>query len=156
MANARTRFDTIAEYLARQHEGKRDVVNGRPAVLVKQRPAVVYVNEQVAFRLHGRVLLQALTLKGSKPWHPFDQEPIPVEWALVPTDHFLRWDRLAIEALRCTRDGRRIADLNPAVDPPRREPPPAPQTTPKGLSERFAELMKAGKLKVFSFGLAPR
>lgn len=143
MANARTRFDVIREYMVRQHEAKAEFLYGRPSASVNRRAFVVFIVDHMAFRLHGRALLQALTLKGAKPWDPLGRYPDRVEWAILPPEHFLRWDRLAIEAYRYARDGRSPGDVTatPMSAGPRITPP-APVTAPVGVVARFAAFLK--------------
>lgn len=108
MANARTRFDTICEYLARNHD---NVVVGRvygfPCALQHGYPFVAMVNEDMmGFRLHGRVRLQALALMGAKFWDPLNRtDEHGMDWVKVPGEHMIRWDRLGLEALRCSKEG---------------------------------------------------
>lgn len=108
MANARTRFDTICEYLARNHDS---VVIGRvyghPCAMQHGYAFVAMVNEDMmGFRLHGRVRLQALALMGAKFWDPLNRtDEHGMDWVKVPSEHMVRWDRLGLEALRCSKEG---------------------------------------------------
>jgi hypothetical protein len=108
MANARSRFDTICEYLVRNHDS---VVLGRvygyPSALQQGYAFIAMVNEDtMAFKLHGRVRLQALALIGAKFWDPLNRtDEHGMDWVKVPAEHLVRWDRLAIEAHRCCSEG---------------------------------------------------
>jgi hypothetical protein len=140
VANARTRFDVIREYMVRQHEAKADFLYGRPCASANNRAFIVFIVDHMAFRLHGRALLQALTLKGAKAWDPLGRYPDRVEWAIVPPEHFLRWDRLAIEAYRVAKEGRTPADV--AFSATTYGPPPAPVTAPPSIVARFTAFLK--------------
>ncbi len=143
MANARTRFDVIREYMVRQHEAKSEFLYGRPCASTNHRAFIVFIVDHMAFRLHGRALLQALTLKGARAWDPLGRYPDRVEWAVVPPEHFLRWDRLAIDAYRYARDGRTIAGVAySSMTSGPRPTPPAPVTAPAGVVARFAAFLK--------------
>jgi hypothetical protein len=104
MANARARFETICEYLTRNHD---NVSLGRmysvPMALRGGHPFIAMVNDEtMGFKLHGRVRLQALALIGSKFWDPLNRTDVHgMEWVRVPAEHQVRWDRLALEAMRC-------------------------------------------------------
>ena len=154
MANARTRFDTIVEYMIRHHHASFGLVAARPAAIIDGEAFVVLINDGVAFRLYGRVQQQALALPGS---HVLNVTELPMRnplnWVWVPTQHFLRWDRLAIEAMRCLKVTSKV-DVIRAERPP--EPAQAPQTQPPGLAERVANLFGGKKFLRFSFGLAPK
>lgn len=105
MANARTRYDTICDYLVRTHEASVGYLYGKPCALIKGHAFIVYCFEGVAFRLRGRVRLQATALPGARYWDPLGRNMPSMEWILVPESHFLRWDRLALESARLGKDG---------------------------------------------------
>ena len=108
MANARTRFDTICEYLVRNHDNVTiGRIYGFPCAMQQGHAFIAMVNEDMmGFRLHGRVRLQALALMGAKFWDPLGRnDENGMAWVRVPGEHMVRWDRLGIEALRCSKEG---------------------------------------------------
>lgn len=105
MANARTRYDTICDYLARTHEASKGYLYGKPCAMLKGHAFIVYCFDGVAFRLRGRVRLQASALPGSRYWDPLGRDMPSMEWIFVPEAHFLRWDRLALESARLGKEG---------------------------------------------------
>lgn len=140
MANARTRYDTIAEFMTRQHDATATTQYGKPAVQINGTAFLFYMLPGMAFRLQGRAREQALTLPGATAWAPLGQPNERSPWVLVPVASFLRWDRLAIEALRFAQEGQVITPkAQPLQGPP--EPPPAGQRwrdNIKSLWERAA------------------
>lgn len=126
MANARTRYDTIAEFMTRQHDATAATLYGKPAVQVGGTPFLFYMLPGMAFRLQGRAREQALALPGATAWAPLGQPNDRSPWVLVPVASFLRWDRLAIEALRYAIEGKvNVPKAVPLQGPP--EDPPAAQ-----------------------------
>lgn len=111
MANARTRFDTICEYLARTHEASLGQLYGKPCAMIKGHAFIVYCFDGVAFRLSGRTRLQASALSGARYWDPLGRDVPNMDWIHVPEAHFMRWDRLALESARLGKDGFRGALL---------------------------------------------
>ena len=105
MANARTRFDTICEYLARTHDAALGQLYGKPCAMLKGHAFVVYCFDGVAFRLSGRVRLQASALPGARYWDPLGRDVPNMDWIHVPEVHFMRWDRFALESARLGKDG---------------------------------------------------
>lgn len=126
MANARTRYDTIAEFMTRQHDATATSLYGKPAVQVNGTPFLFYMLPGMAFRLQGRAREQALALPGATAWAPLGVPGDRSPWVLVPIASFLRWDRLAIDALRYAQEGKvNTPRAEPLQGPP--EPPPAAQ-----------------------------
>lgn len=126
MANARTRYDTIAEFMTREHDATATTQYGKPAVQINGTPFLFYMLPGMAFRLQGRARDQALALPGATGWAPLGQPNERSPWVLVPVASFLRWDRLAIEALRFAQEGQvATPKAQPLQGPP--EPPPAGQ-----------------------------
>jgi hypothetical protein len=152
MANARTRFDTFASYLQRQHNATLGQFYGKPAVFWRGEPIATYYKEAVAFRLNGRALTQALTLSGTRgydPLHPDHPPPGWPGWVYVPVVHFLRWDRLCLEAMRCLQHAKDSARVTWEV-PPGPPAPPAdqkPPSPPDSLANRVASFLKGGLSK---------
>lgn len=147
MANARTRFDTIADYMVRRHEATAGMLYGKQAVLLHGEPFMAYHFDGVAFRLQGRARLKATTLAGAKYWDPKGGEMPNMNWVSVPTAHFLRWDGFAIDAMHQLKDGvgkRPVAA--PVVGPP--QAPPA--------SMRWAENIQNLLAKIQALQLAPQ
>jgi len=105
MANARTRYDTICEYLVRTHETSLGSLYGKPCAMIKGHAFMVYCFDGMAFRLRGRVRLQASALPGAKYWDPLGRDVPSMEWIFVAETHFLRWDRLALESARFCKEG---------------------------------------------------
>lgn len=105
MANARTRYDTICEYLVRTHEASTGYLYGKPCAMIKGHAFIVYCFDGVAFRLRGRVRLQASALQGARYWDPLGRDVPSMEWIFIPLPHFLRWDRFALESARLGKEG---------------------------------------------------
>ncbi len=134
MANARTRFDTIADFMQREHGAALTTLYRQPAVQIGTTPFLFYLLPGIAFRLRGRVRDQALRLSGTKAWGPRGAAAASSPWVLVPVDHFLRWDRLAIEALRQAEEGQPARPAaRPTAGPP--APPPAASRWSGGIGE---------------------
>jgi hypothetical protein len=109
MANSRSSFDNICEYLIRNHDNvAAGRVYGFPCAMQQGQPFIAMVaDDMMGFKLHGRVRLQALALIGAKFWDPLNRtDEHSMDWIKVPAEHMVRWDRLAIEALRCSKEGR--------------------------------------------------
>jgi hypothetical protein len=143
MANARTQFDAIAGYLERVHEVRADQLYGKPSISLNGHAFAVYANEAMAFRLHGRTLAQAQSLPGARGWDPLRGQGSSPGWVLIPAAQALRWNRLALDALRCMREAgeRRISYAIPQRPPQVEAPPPS---TPLSLAQRFAAAVAAG------------
>jgi hypothetical protein len=127
MANARTRYDTICDYLVRTHEATVGYLYGKPCAMIRGHAFIVYCFDGVAFRMRGRVRLQASALSGARYWDPLGRDLPSLEWIFVPEAHFLRWDRFALESARLGKEGfgrdavRGIATPEPAaLDPAER------------------------------------
>ena len=152
MANARTRFDALAAYLQQHREASQGRMYGKSCLFFEGEPFIVLHHESVAFRLAGRALTQALALKGVTGFDPLKpDEPPPGRpgWVLVPTAHFLAWDRLAMDSMRCIRLAK-VQNVSWNLPPPAPPAPAlAPPSTAKSLGDRVAAIMKSG----FGFGL---
>jgi hypothetical protein len=111
MANARTRYDTICEYLVRTHETSLGQLFGKPCAMIKGHAFMVFCFDGMAFRLKGRVRLQASALAGSRYWDPMGRDVPNMDWIYVPEAHFLRWDRFALDAARFCKEGFSVRDL---------------------------------------------
>ena len=147
MANARTRYDTILDYMVRRHEAVAGQLYGKPAALLHGEAFMAYHFDGMAFRLQGRARLKASTLAGAKYWDPRSGDLPSMNWISVPTAHFLRWDGFAIDAMHQIKDGvgkRPVAA--PVVGPP-----PAPPA-----SLRWAENIQNLLAKIQSLQLAPQ
>lgn len=143
MANARTQFDAIAGYLERTHEARAGQLYGKPALFLNTQPFAAFANEAMAFRLHGRALAQAQQMAGACAWDPLRGHGSSPGWVLVPAAQAVRWNRLALDALRCTRDaGERRVSHTPPVSPQPVAAPPA--STPASLAQRVAAAIAAG------------
>lgn len=152
MANARTRFDALSSYLEQHHAASPGLMFGKRCLFFEGEPFIVLHRESVAFRVSGRALSHALAMKGTTGFDPLKpDEPPPGRpgWVLVPTVHFLAWDRLAMESMRCIRQAQaQHVSWQPLAPAP---PPPtiAPASTTTSLADRVAAIMKSG----FGFGL---
>jgi hypothetical protein len=148
MANARTQFDAIAGYLERAHEAHVGQLYGKPSISLNGQTFAAFANDAMAFRLHGRALTQAQSLPGARSWDPLRGLGSSPGWVMIPAAQALRWNRLALDALRCTREAgeRRVSYSTPEVPPPVEAPP---QSTPSSLAQRFAAAIAAG-FKSFS------
>ena len=147
MANARTRFDTILDYMVRRHDATAGQLYGKPAALLHGEAFMAYHFDGMAFRLQGRARLKATTLPGNKYWDPKGGDIPSMNWISIPTAHFLRWDGFAIDALHQLKDG--VGKRPVAV--PLAGPPPAPPA-----SSRWAENIQALLAKIQALQLAPQ
>jgi hypothetical protein len=84
MANARSRYDSIAGYLQRVHEAQPNLLYGKPCLLWNGRAFAVYQPNALALRLHGRYLTQASALPGAQPWDPRNADGAAPGWVLIP------------------------------------------------------------------------
>lgn len=143
MANARTQFDAIAGYLERTHEARTGQLYGKPAIFLNGQAFAAFALEAMAFRLHGRALAQAQTLPGARSWDPLRTQGATSGWVAIPATQALRWNRLALDALRCTREAgeRRVSYAAPPA-PPTIQAPPA--STPASLAQRVAAAIASG------------
>lgn len=143
MANARSRFDTICEYLNRAHETATGTVYGKPCVMHHGRAFIAFHLDGMGFKVRGRIRLQALALTGAKFWDPLLPDRPDPDWVWIPSAFFLSWDRLAVEAFRQSKDqgGDAIARVRPVqasapliVRPVRPVGAPAPVTVGGSLA----------------------
>ncbi len=120
MANARTRYDTICDYMVRSHGATSGNLYGKPCALLRGHAFLYFHQGWAAFKLRGRIRLQALALAGAKFWDPLGREGPSMEWVIVPDAHFLRWDRFAVEAVKLMEKeaGGRRPEAGPAQGPP--------------------------------------
>ena len=147
MANARTRFDTILDYMVRRHDASAGWLYGKPAGLLNGQAFMAFHSEGMAFQLRGRVRLQASTLAGAKFWDPKGADIPSMNWITIPNAHFLRWDRYAVDAMHQLKEGvgtRPVAA--PVLGPP--QAPPA--------STRWAENIQGLLAKIQALSLSPQ
>jgi hypothetical protein len=114
MANARSRYEALAAFLQQYKGAQIGRLYGMPCLLFDGEPFMMLHRESVAFRLNGRALTNALGLSGSTgfdPLHPDQPPPGRPGWVLVATAHFLSWDRLAVDAMRCASPGQATAGV---------------------------------------------
>ena len=137
MANARSHFDAIAAYLGRVHECTQSPLFGKPAILHRGEPFLVFHFDGAAFRLRGRQALLASALPGAHYWDPFHRSVPNLDWVSIPTQHFLRWDRFAIDAFRQRQNA---AGSQPEAGPV--SGPPAPPPAAERWSENIRKLME--------------
>lgn len=140
MANSRTRFDTIQAYMTRAHPNvTAGMMYNRPALQVYGQAFAYFCYDAMAFRLHGRLLLQAQVLPGAKGFDPLHHDSHTPGWVWLPEHHFLRWDRFTVEAYRCMSESLQgrfsFASLN--MEPTRPVDPPPPPSPPTSLADRF-------------------
>lgn len=142
MANARSRYDTIGGYLQRTHEAQAGLLYGKPCLMLRGQAFAAYHPPAMAFRLHGRSLTQALALPGAKGWDPRHADRRAPGWVMIPAEQVLRWDRLALDAVRCAREAseRRVSYV--AAPPPVVAAPPP--SNPLSLAQRFATAVATG------------
>lgn len=132
MANARTRFDTICEYLMRTREVRRGQLFGKPCLDFAGVPIIAFAWDGMAFRLKGRHRLQALGTPGAKFWDPMERAQPEFDWVLVPEAQFLRWDRFALDAIKLAEKGVNLR----STFGPRAEPAPDADARPELRSVR--------------------
>lgn len=152
MANTRSKFDAIAEYLVRSQEGVvLSTIYRKPGLKRFEEPFCLYHREGMVFRLHGRMLTSALALPGAQPFDPLNPDKPPPGWpgwVWVPGSQMLRWDRLSTEALRCVRESSetgRVSWKTPEPMPP--APPEEPPSTAESLAARVKSFFSAGLSK---------
>jgi hypothetical protein len=116
-------------------------------VQINGTPFLFYMMPGMAFRLRGRMREQALALKDSRLWAPLGDVPQASPWVLVPVAHFLRWDPLAIEALRYAQDD---APTRPTAVPSQGPPQPPP------AADRWFNNIQALMEKAKALRLAPQ
>ena len=154
MANARTRYDALADYLVRNRDAKAGTLFGKPCLMFAEEPFLMLFREAVAFRLHGRGLNSALALRGSQPFDPLNPDKPPPGrpgWVLVHTSQWVAWDRLAMDSMRCVRIAR-DQNVSWKPPPPAPEPPAAPPaSTPASLAQRVASALANGLLSKLTF-----
>ena len=90
---------------------------------------------------------QALALKDARLWAPTGEPPQTSPWVLVPVVHFLRWDRLAVEALRFAQD---VELARPKARPSEGAPKPPP------AADRWFNNIQALMEKAKALRLAPQ
>jgi hypothetical protein len=147
MANPRSKFEMIAEYLCRSHDGvSRAEIYRRPGLKHRTEPFCLYFNDGLAFRLHGRSLVSALALPDVRPFDPLNPDKPPPGWpgwVWAPPSQMLRWDRLCTEALRCLRtadEGARVS-WNLPEPPAIPEEPVPPPSLPESLADRVKKFL---------------
>ena len=120
MANARTRFDTICDYMNRAHETSTGTVYGKPCAMYQGRAFIAFHTDGMGFKIRGRMRLQALALSGAKFWDPLLPDRPDPEWVWIPTAYFLSWDRLAVEAFRQQKEqgDMAVGRVRPSASPP--------------------------------------
>jgi len=144
MANARSQFDMIAGYFERAHEVQVGLLYGKPCMRLNGDAFAAYALDGLALRLHGRSLAQALQMPGVKTWDPLRPDHAAPGWVLIPAEQVLRWDRLALDALRCAREASegRVSYAVPAPPaPPAQE---AAASTAEDLGKRAAAAVSGG------------
>lgn len=123
MANARTRFDTIREYMTRSHDATSGQLYGKPCSMFRGRAFIAFHLDGMAFKMRGRMRLQALAMADTRFWDPLLPDRPDPEWIWVPPLHVLRWDRLAVEAYRQQKEqgdsaiARAVRPAGPAAVP---------------------------------------
>lgn len=143
MANARSRYDTIAGYLQHTHEAQAGLLYGKPGLMLQGHAFAAYQPDAMAFRLHGRSLALASALPGATGWDPLHADRSVPGWVLIPVQQMLRWDRLALDAVGCAREAleRRISYAIPPAPAVVAAPPPS---NPNSLAQRVAAAVAAG------------
>jgi len=146
MANTRTKFDMIGEYLSRTQDGvETATLYRKPGLRRNMEPFALFHRDGMAFRLHGRTLVSALTLPGAQPFDPLTPDKPPPGWpgwVWVPPSQMIRWDRLSTEALRCLREANektRVSWKVPEPMPP--APPELPPSPPGSLADRVKKFL---------------
>lgn len=144
MANARSHFDMISGYLQRAHDVQAGLLYGKPCLMQEGRAFAAYQPDAMAFHLHGRALAQALALPGAHGWDPRHPGQSAPGWVLLPAAQVLRWDRIALEALRCEKEAieRRVSYAPMPAAPPAVQAPPT--STPQGLAQRVSTAIASG------------
>lgn len=147
MANARTRYDALAETLVRAHGARLGTLYGRACLVLDDAPFLQLSNAGLAFRLHGHPLAEALALPGARRYDPFEPANLQAAragWVYVPAAHHAQWERLAFEAMRCAEAARTQQVSWTVPNPP---PAPAAAAAPaeaKTLAERAAAALDKG------------
>ena len=151
MANARSRYDALAETLVRRG-ARYGALFGRACLMLGDAPFLQLASSGLAFRLHGRALAEALALPGARRFDPYDPpNPAAVRpgWVFVPAARHDAWDRLATEALRCA-EAARVQPVSWAVP----ELPAAPAIEDASAPrESIADRAAAALARGFDFDL---
>lgn len=140
MANVRSRFDAIAEYLAKAHGARVFHVRSRLCLGIEGATFMAFHREGIGFRLDGRTFDYALNLIGARTWHPIDPNRVAPGWVFVPSVHAWRYERLAVESLRFARRVRLLRRLGVITDQSRGSGAAIasrPPSTPQSLAARF-------------------
>jgi len=145
VANARTRYDTLSEYLVRNHEATHGTLFGKPCLVHRDEAFMQIAPGGVAFRLHGRAYAGALALPGARTYDP--NEPANTAaarpgWVLVPSMRFLAWEPLAHAAIACV-DAARLGQVTWGA---RGEAngADAPASSSESLAERATKALEKG------------
>ena len=155
MANAREKFEMVADYFERtQPEVKRAAIYRKPGMTFDGEPFSVFHRDGLAVRIHGRALTQAMTYTGARPFDPLtpDKPPPGIPgWVWLPPSQMLRWDRLVTDALRCQREARagRVSWNVPLPTTPAEAPPPS---TANSLQDRVKKFFSGDWLSKFKIG----
>lgn len=156
MANAREKFDMVAEYFERtQPEVTRDNVYRKPGMLFEGQPFAVFHKQGLAVRVHGRALTQAMAMPGVRPFDPLSPDKPPPGipgWVWLPPSQMMRWDRLVTDALRSQRESQagRVSWNLPQPPPPAADAPPP--SSAESLGDRVKKFFSGDWLSKFKIG----
>lgn len=142
MANARSSFDALRETLAREHGATIALLYGKPAVLIGELAFVCFHHNAAAFRLHGRAREHALALPGAKRFDPLKPEAEGGDWVMLGAAHAYKWEKLALEALKCAKE-REISGKKADADPPPLPDPDARTELGASFTERYKKAKDA-------------
>jgi hypothetical protein len=153
MANARSRFDTLADEL-QQHEATQRMLYGRHCLCIDGEPFLMLHKEGVAFRLSGRALAAGSALPGAAAFDPLTPDQPSQSrpgWVRLPVEQFSRWDEFAHAAMHWVRlaQSRNVSWQRPVAAADAGDAPPS---TPDGLAKRAAATLKSG----FGFELSKK
>lgn len=87
MADAETRYETLAETLAAQPNVTRAKMFGMPVVKVNGNAFMGYFKESMTFKLTGKSHASALKLAGARLFDPSGMGRPMKEWVQVPAAH---------------------------------------------------------------------
>jgi len=142
MANARSSFDALREMLAHEHEATIGLYYGKPAALTGELAFICFHHNACAFRLHGRAREHALAIAGARRFDPLKPDAEGGDWVMVGAANAYNWEKLALEALRCTKE-REVEGKKADADPPGLPDPDAREQ----LGSSFADRYKTAKDK---------
>lgn len=73
---------------------------GKPCLKTNGKAFVCFFQNQMVFKLNGKIHEEALSLKGSQLFDPSGKKRPMKEWVQVPFEHKDKWEKYAKAALK--------------------------------------------------------